>query len=269
MGKDYYKILQISRDSNREDIANSFRELAVKYHPLRETKSLEDKSYIFSEICEAYDVLSNPETKIIYDQYGEKLLKEGIPTPKDGLKGGYAFHGDYLEVFRSFFGTSNPFIDITMPVVGGSKKKVEEEKKDCSSTVPVPIDPETLSIYYSSKDEVPKEIPLDDIRMRGYDLVQTYHISLQDALLSTPISIITLTGERIELSIDEVITPQTEKKIEGKGLPLIKEKEYMENLLGKQKKGDLYIVFDIEFPTRLTQEQKDQLKEIEEIAEGA
>lgn len=66
-----------------------------------------------------------------------------------------------------------------------------------------------------------------------------------------------------------MITPQTEKKIEGKGLPMIKEKEYMENLLGKQKKGDLYIVFDIEFPTRLTQEQKDQLKQIEEIAEGA
>ena len=206
MGKDYYKILQVAGDANREDIASSFRKLAIKYHPLRDKKNLSEKSYIFSEICEAYDVLSDPNTKLIYDQYGEELLKEGVPTSNGKLTGGYAFDGDYLEVFRNFFGTSNPYIDITMPVEHDEPKDKGEEC-EVLDKIPVPIDHETLALYYSSVEEVPKNIPVQDIRRRGYDLIQTYHISLKDALLSIPISIITLTGERIELSIGKFQKP--------------------------------------------------------------
>lgn len=80
MGKDYYEILGISRDANNEDsstqlggstrfnsdlIANSFRKLAIKYHPLRDDNDLANKSYMFSQICEAYDVLSS-NTEGIY-----------------------------------------------------------------------------------------------------------------------------------------------------------------------------------------------------------
>ena len=44
-----------------------------------------------------------------YDRYGEELLKNGIPDPKLGLKGGYRFSGNTYEIFEKFFGTSNPF----------------------------------------------------------------------------------------------------------------------------------------------------------------
>ena len=206
MGKDYYEILGVKPDATRENIANSFRKLAIKYHPLRDFKDLSEKSYMFTQICEAYDVLSNIETKNIYDQYGEELLKEGIPAPNGKLKGGYAFHGDYLETFRNFFGTSNPYWDITIPIYDNEEENVEDKRINNHKDQPtIPLDDEAIGIFYSSKDDIPDEIPMKDIRRRGHDLIQTYHITLQDALLSIPISIITFTGERIELAIGKDI----------------------------------------------------------------
>jgi DnaJ family protein B protein 13 len=77
-------------------------------------------SFKFSEICEAFDVLSNPKNKAFFDQYGEEILKEGIPDGKGSkldfskcieLKGGYKFSGNTLEIFERFFGSGNPFTD--------------------------------------------------------------------------------------------------------------------------------------------------------------
>lgn len=66
-------------------------------------------TYAFSEICEAYEVLSTPELKEVYDKFGEQLMKQGIPDAKFAFKGGYKFLGNSFEIFEKFFGTSNPF----------------------------------------------------------------------------------------------------------------------------------------------------------------
>ena len=66
-------------------------------------------TFAFSEICEAYEVLSTPELKEIYDRYGEDLMKTGVPDKKYGFKAGYQFQGNSLEIFEKFFGTSNPY----------------------------------------------------------------------------------------------------------------------------------------------------------------
>lgn len=103
------------------------------------------------------------------------------------------------------------------------------------------------------------EIPEKGIMRDGKDLIQTHTISLQDALQATSVHLLTLTNERVELSVDQIITPQTKIKVEGKGMPVYKDKDYMSVLLGKQSKGDLYVRFNILFPKKLTQEQKDEL----------
>lgn len=68
--KDYYKILNVERKASEDNIKQSFRKLAMKYHPDRNPgdKAAEDK---FKEINEAYEVLSDPQKRARYDQLGE------------------------------------------------------------------------------------------------------------------------------------------------------------------------------------------------------
>ena len=75
MGKDYYKILGVSRGASDDEIKKAYRKLALKYHPDKnQSPGAEER---FKEIGEAYDVLSDAKKKQIYDQYGEDGLKEG------------------------------------------------------------------------------------------------------------------------------------------------------------------------------------------------
>ena len=65
--RDYYDILGLDRNSTQEDIKNAFRKHALKYHPDRNKEK--DAPEKFKEINEAYQVLSDPEKRSIYDQY--------------------------------------------------------------------------------------------------------------------------------------------------------------------------------------------------------
>ena len=73
MKKDYYEILGIPKTSTLADIKKAYRSLALKYHPDRvpeaEKKVAEER---FKEISEAYGVLSDPQKKQTYDQFGHQ-----------------------------------------------------------------------------------------------------------------------------------------------------------------------------------------------------
>lgn len=104
MGKDYYKILGIEKSASDEEIKKAYRKMALKYHPDKnKSAGAEEK---FKEIAEAYDVLSDPEKRKVFDQFGEEGLKGGAGAP-GGPSGGtytYTFQGDPQEMFRMFFG---------------------------------------------------------------------------------------------------------------------------------------------------------------------
>lgn len=109
MGKDYYKILGISKGAAEDEIKKAYRKLALKYHPDKnKTAEAEEK---FKEIAEAYEVLSDKKKREIYDQYGEEGLKGGLPGGGGGSgpQFTYTFHGDPRATFQQFFGTDNPF----------------------------------------------------------------------------------------------------------------------------------------------------------------
>jgi DnaJ family protein B protein 13 len=108
-----YDSLGLVRTVDTDEINKAFRKLSLKYHPERASLPKAEAEALFAKIAEAYEVLSNPARRAIYDQYGERGLKEGVPDGKGGLKGGkYRFNNNAIEVFTAFFGTSSPFADI-------------------------------------------------------------------------------------------------------------------------------------------------------------
>ena len=72
--KNYYKILGLSRQATKSEIKKSYRELALKWHPDKNTDNVEQAEKMFQDIGEAYEVLSNDETRAKYDR-GEPVFE--------------------------------------------------------------------------------------------------------------------------------------------------------------------------------------------------
>ncbi|XP_029043571.2 dnaJ homolog subfamily B member 13-like [Osmia bicornis bicornis] len=108
-GIDYYGVLSLKKNSDDLEIKAAFRRLAIRYNPIR----AKDESLwtIFSLVAEAYDVLSNPFKRAIYDQFGEEGLKNGVPGD-EGFIQPYIYHGEPMRTYREFFGTESPYADL-------------------------------------------------------------------------------------------------------------------------------------------------------------
>ncbi|RLB09163.1 MAG: molecular chaperone DnaJ, partial [Deltaproteobacteria bacterium] len=99
--RDYYEILGISRSASEREIKQAYRKLALKYHPDRNPGDKEAEER-FKEISEAYEILSDPEKRKIYDLYGHEGL-EGR-----GFSAGFRDVDDifsaFSDIFEDFFG---------------------------------------------------------------------------------------------------------------------------------------------------------------------
>jgi molecular chaperone DnaJ len=107
--RDYYEILGVPRNATQEEIKKAYRKLARKYHPdICKKPECEEK---FKEINEAYQVLSDPEKRKLYDMYGHAAF-EGAP-PSEGGFSGQSF-GGFEEIFKTFediFGGKGGFFE--------------------------------------------------------------------------------------------------------------------------------------------------------------
>lgn len=114
----FYDCLGLTPDASSEDIKRQYRKLALKFHPDKNKE--EGAQEKFKELSVAYDVLSDPEKRKRYDQYGEKGL--------DGSGGG----GDASDIFSAFF--------------GGGRPKGEQKPKDIVHELPI-----ALEHFYNGK----------------------------------------------------------------------------------------------------------------------
>ena len=113
MGKDYYKLLGVSKTADAGQLKKAYRKLALKFHPDKNKEpGAEEK---FKEISEAYEVLSDKDKRSIYDQYGEEGLKGGIPgggsragfDPNNNGFSSFNFGGGNGGSFRTFSFSNN------------------------------------------------------------------------------------------------------------------------------------------------------------------
>ena len=101
--QDFYDVLGVSKEVDSNSLKSAYRRLAMKYHPDKNPGDSEAEKK-FKEISEAYEVLSNPEKKAAYDQYGHDAF-----TGPGGGQGGFSEgfgsgFGSFSDIFEDFFG---------------------------------------------------------------------------------------------------------------------------------------------------------------------
>jgi DnaJ family protein B protein 4 len=112
----------------------------MRWHPDKNRDNLAESQQKFQEVSEAYDVLSDPHKRSIFDQYGYDALRNGITDENGESREGYAFNDRAAEqVFSKFFGTSNPFYDFgfgnTLPFASSLRKKGVEKADPITSSI--------------------------------------------------------------------------------------------------------------------------------------
>eukprot|EP00056_Hartaetosiga_gracilis_P007718 m.111529 g.111529 ORF g.111529 m.111529 type:complete len:413 (+) comp12764_c8_seq4:148-1386(+) len=103
VSKKYYNILGVSESATDSELKKAYRKLAMKWHPDK-TKAANAKEK-FQEISQAYDVLSDPEKRKVYDMYGEEGLQGRVPNGgMNGGKGQQFSQEQAQKIFEQFFG---------------------------------------------------------------------------------------------------------------------------------------------------------------------
>ncbi len=142
MPKDYYEVLGLSRGASADDIKKAYRKLSKELHPDKHSstgsgEAKKEAERKFKEVNEAYEVLSNPQKKQMYDQFGTAGNGAGGFNPGAGFSGGFGGFdfssftggdaGNFSDLFESFFGG------------GRSRAQEREQGDDKELTVTIPF----------------------------------------------------------------------------------------------------------------------------------
>lgn len=127
MGIDYYAILDVPRTATIHDIKLAYRKLALRFHPHRSNYPQHPNPRpegvfdvplpalpeitTWEFLNEAYDALSDPLRREVFDKYGEEGLKQGCTAP-EGYVQPYCYHFQPLRTYYEFFCTYSPFADL-------------------------------------------------------------------------------------------------------------------------------------------------------------
>jgi len=138
--RDYYEILGVSKTASNDEIKKSYRRLAMKHHPDRNTEDT-DAARKFKEAKEAYEILSDTDKRAAYDQFGH-----------DGLRGGPAGGGFSTEGFGDIFG------DVFGDIFGGGRRSRSQVFRGADLGYELRLDLEQAVSGDSITIEVPTQV---------------------------------------------------------------------------------------------------------------
>ncbi|ARC53509.1 molecular chaperone DnaJ [Candidatus Riesia pediculischaeffi] len=133
--RNYYEILGIPNDAEDKDIKKAYKRLAMKYHPDRNkgNKHSEDR---FKEIKEAYEILSDPQKRSTYDQYGHSAF--------DQIKMNGGFNNDFSSGSTSDFG--DIFGDVFGDIFGGNKRSYRSRGSDLQYEISLSLEESVFGV---------------------------------------------------------------------------------------------------------------------------
>ena len=289
---DYYKLLEIDKTATQKDIKNAFRKLARKYHPDLNPND-KDAKRKFQDINEANEVLSDPEKRKKYDQYGkdwqhsEQFEKQNQYQQQSGSRkneySGYQSEGEFSDFFESLFGgASGPGRSSHVKYRGDDytaelhlelidaykthKQTLTVNGKNIRITVPAGIENgQTIKIAGHGGKGI-NGGPDGDLyitfsiannpqfKRLGNELFTTVEFDLYLAILGGEKTIETLSG-KVKLKIKPETQNGSKVKLKDKGFPVYKNEGHF---------GDLYVTYLIKIPTNLTEKQKALFKQLAE-----
>lgn len=303
--KDYYKILGVDKNATDKEIKSAYRKLAKKYHPdlhPDDTKA-HDK---FKEVNEAYEVLSDKEKRQKYDTFGSGYDFQGGAN-FDPSQFGYTYTSsgnasDFSDFFDMVFGSrgsgsgfSGGFNvgDIFSDLGGRKSARSKKNRQKFNSELTISLreayqgTTKHISLNYGGQDiDVDVKIPagitrgkkikvrgekynipgdilfkieIQDDKKRtldGINIIQQEDIYPWEALFGSQKTVDTLAG-KVKVNIPKNFQGGSKMRLAKRGFKDL-----------KNKKGDLYLVFNIVNPKNLTEEQRQWYKKLEESRRG-
>ncbi|NJB72194.1 curved DNA-binding protein [Saonia flava] len=286
---DYYKVLEIDKKASEKDIKGAYRKLARKYHPDLNPNDLEAEKK-FKQINEANEVLSDPEKRKKYDEYGkdwqhaEEFEKAKSSGRQQGRPGGYTYSSgraeDFSDFFESMFGGSSRTQGRNVRYRGqdysaelklnltdirvAHKQTLNLNNKKIRLTIPAGVeDGQTIKISGHGGEGI-NGGPNGDLyitfsifnntsfKRDGANLYKTVNLPLTTAVLGGEITLDTLDG-KVKMKVKPETQNGSKVKLQGKGFPKYKKEGEF---------GDLFVTYIIKMPSKLSQKQKELFKEL-------
>ena len=290
--RDYYDVLGVEKKASAAELKKAYRKKALEFHPDRNKGK--DSEAKFKEINEAYEILSNPQKKQSYDQFGHAAFQQGGPgvggfgggartgragpftytySSSAGGASGNPFGGadfggftDPFEIFESFFGGASPFrrgpakphysLKVDLPdAYKGIEKELVHQGKQYKIKIPPGADDGTR-IRYTDFDVSVDVQPHNIFKRDGSDIIVDHEIPFTTAAIGSTEAIPTLDG-KVKIKIRPGTQPGSLIRLRGKGMPSLR----------GHVRGDQYIRLIITIPKSLTREQKDLLNKFDETSD--
>ena len=291
---DYYKLLGLDKTATSKDIKSAYRKLARKYHPDLNPNDKNAKKK-FQEINEANEVLSDPEKRKKYDQYGkdwqhseqfekQKQYQQQSSGSRRTTYAGSQSGDDFSDFFESMFGsaagagrgrqvkyrgedyTAELQLDLT-DAYKTHKRTLTINDKKIRITIPAGIENgQTIKISGHGGKGI-NGGPDGDLyitfsivnhpgfKRLGNDLFTTVDLDLYKAVLGGEITIETLNG-KVKLKVKPETQNGSKIKLKNKGFPVYKNEGQF---------GDLYVTYLVKIPTNLTEKQKALFNQLSEL----